>query len=76
MYYANKHTTAGYLDVDANAGSGKTLEPVENIRFNAKAEEGIYKFYVHNYTDRNRQFNPYKVELEVNGEIYVYEGDA
>lgn len=77
IYYADKwDRTGGYLDVDANGGTDRRLKPVENIRWanDHKAPNGHYKFFVHNYCDRNGQNNPYKVELEVAGKIYTCEG--
>lgn len=72
--FSNKHHANGALDVDANV-SGETLTPVENIRWPlGKAPEGRYQFYVHNFTNRATH-NPYKLELEVNGKIYTYDGD-
>lgn len=72
--FSNKHHANGVLDVDANV-NGETLTPVENIRWPlGKAPEGRYQFYVHNFTNRATH-NPYKLELEVNGKIYTYDGD-
>lgn len=74
MYYGHKNSAGGYLDVDANGGSHRTPEPVENIRWIDHAPNGHYLFYVHNYYDRNNKDNPYRVELEVGGKIYSREG--
>lgn len=67
---------SGYLDVDANGVDGKTLTPVENIRWAENAPTGRYQFYVHNYHERTnyREGTPYKVELEINGQVYTYNG--
>ena len=74
IHFGAKNHGAGSLDVDANV-NGETATPVENIRWpNGTAPEGRYQFYVHNYTNRANS-NPYKLELEVNGKIYTYEGD-
>lgn len=75
IYYGDKHDThGGFLDVDANGGQATTTKPVENIRWADHAPNGHYKFYVHNYCDRNQHHNPYRVELEVGGKIYTHEG--
>ena len=75
IYYGDKHDMhGGYLDVDANGGHATTNKPVENIRWADHAPNGHYKFFVHNYADRNGRNNPYKVELEVGGKIYTCEG--
>lgn len=75
IYYAdNRDKVGGYLDVDANGGRGTTKTPVENIRWVNNAANGHYRFWVHNYYDRNARNNPYKVELEVGGKVYSCEG--
>lgn len=77
IYYANKRdTTGGWLDVDANGGHITSYEPVENIRWASNAPTGYYRFYVHNYMERGSGVTPFKVELEVNGKIYMYHGTA
>jgi len=76
IYYASKTYGNGYLDVDANGGHVTSYEPVENIRWSNRAPVGNYKFYVHNYCERGNGSTPYKVELEINGRIYTYNGVA
>lgn len=75
IYYGvkGKNIDGGNLDVDANV-SGDTLTPVENIRWASNAPAGHYRFFVVNYTDRGYNNNPFKVELEINGTIYVFNG--
>lgn len=74
IYYGRKRVGNGWLDVDMNV-SPTTRTPVENIRFDENAPQGRYKFMVDNYTNREYQ-NPYKVELEVNGQIFTYTDNA
>lgn len=74
IYYGHKHLSRGFLDVDANGGMATTTTPVENIRWADFAPYGHYRFFVHNYCDRNHRNNPYKVELEVGGKLYSYNG--
>ena len=63
------------LDVDANGCDGRTMTPVENIRWdNRTAKNGHYTFYVHNYRDRNDLNNPYRVELQVGDKTYTCSG--
>lgn len=77
IYYGDKMDEfQGYLDIDMNAGSGQTNTPVENIRWINNAPQGVYRFYVHNYSDRNSGYNPFKVELNINGVVYKYSGVA
>lgn len=76
IYFGAKRHDGGWLDIDMNV-SPDTEEPVENIRFSkGMAQPGVYEFKVKNYTDRNRACNPFKVELEVEGIVYTYEGIA
>ncbi|MCU0757070.1 MAG: hypothetical protein MUE46_18490 [Xanthomonadales bacterium] len=53
IYYADK---GGVLDVDMNAGSGTTREPVENLAFTAP-RDGVYEVWVHQYM-RREAINP------------------
>lgn len=71
IYFGDKRGRYGWLDVDMNV-SPTTLEPVENIRWE-QAPSGSYQFYIHNYTDR-AGYNPYKVELEILGKVFTFEG--
>lgn len=72
IFFGNKRGYYGYLDVDMNV-SPNTLTPVENIRWR-HAPAGNYRFYVHNYNDRNQGHNAYKVELEICGKVFAFEG--
>lgn len=73
IYYGNKidRLTKGNLDIDANAGSGKTREPVENIIFSNKAlmTEGIYKIKVNQFSKRETSDVGYDVQIEHDGNI-------
>lgn len=57
IYYKEKSKTCqgvtGQLDVDANAGSGKTLTPQENIFWEDKAPIGHYKVDVNMFSLRS-----------------------
>lgn len=78
IYYSQKRTyrCGGYLDLDMNGVDESSETPVENMRWADNAPEGRYQFYVHNYDERvNRHMGtPFKVELEIDGEIYTYHG--
>ncbi|MEZ2656950.1 YfaP family protein [Aneurinibacillus aneurinilyticus] len=78
IYYGDKMSSCnGWLDIDMNGGSHRDYSPVENIRWsNGHASKGEYVFYVHNYCERGSGKTPFKVELEVNGQIYSYHGVA
>ena len=71
IYFGDRRFGTGWLDVDANGGSPTTRTPVENIRWSERAPVGEYLFYVHNFEERGNGFTPYKVELEIGGEIFV-----
>lgn len=77
IYYGTKRDGYdGWLDIDMNGGSHRDSLPVENIRWSTNAPYGHYRFYVHNYCERGKGSTPFKVELEVNGKIYSYNGVA
>lgn len=78
IYYAHKYSRCGGgLDVDMNV-SGETTEPVENIRWKSgEAPTGIYQIYVQNFRFHEPRYScptPFRVELEVSGEVYHYDG--
>lgn len=74
IYYKDKKHDGGWLDIDMNACGRMSLTPVENIRWEKDAPNGRYQFIVHNFADRNNGHNPYKLELEIGGEVFVYNG--
>lgn len=76
IYYSNKAVGNGYLDIDMNAGGGRSLTPVENIRWKDHAPNGRYRFFVDNFSDRNHGDNPFKAELQINDQVFVFEGNA
>lgn len=75
IYFGNKISkTGGHLDVDMNAGSGQSREPVENIIFTNKNTmlEGEYQIIVNNYAHRDPTHQGFAVEMEHNGDIYEF----
>ena len=71
--YRNKHSRAGgFLDVDMNAGSGKTREPVENITWTKSMLKGSYQVIVNNYCKREDQFPGFTVQIESGGQTYEW----
>jgi hypothetical protein len=75
IYYANKQSVSGgNLDVDMNAGSGKTRKGVENTIWptNQKMKEGKYRVYVYNYCKRESVDVGFVVEIEHAGEIFTF----
>jgi len=79
IYYKDKHPqgTTGQLDVDMNAGSGTTRNPVENIyyRDKNKLKEGIYILQVHNFNKRETVDIGFEVEIDFMGTIYHFTYD-
>jgi hypothetical protein len=54
------------LDVDMNAGSGNTREPVENVRWVGKLKDGNYAVIVNNYNRRESINVGFTIEVESN----------
>jgi hypothetical protein len=70
IYFAQKiGKSGGELDVDMNAGSGKTREAVENIVWMKKMPDGLYKVTVHNFSKRETQDPGFVIEVESAGKL-------
>lgn len=73
IFYADKnpHGTDGQLDVDMNAGGGRTREPVENIfyGFRRRMGEGIYTLGVNQYARRESTNIGFEVEIDYLGSL-------
>jgi hypothetical protein len=67
--------TSGQLDVDENAGEGKTKTPVENITWidENKMIEGTYQVHVNQFAMRERENIGCIVEIEHKGEVFTFE---
>jgi hypothetical protein len=76
-YHAKRSRDGGYLDLDMNGIDRNSETPVENMRWSNNASEGHYKFFVHNYSEKVNGYHgtPFRVELEINGRVYHYEGE-
>ncbi|PEA25847.1 hypothetical protein CN984_12050 [Bacillus cereus] len=76
-YSHKRGRCGGYLDLDMNGLDKSSSTPVENMRWST-APQGRYRFYVNNFSERVNGYKgtPFKVELEINGQIYNYEGEA
>ena len=74
--FRNKRSnrTGGQLDVDMNAGSGTTREPVENIFYSDRKKMigGTYSLYVHNFNLRESRDVGFTVQVEFDGEVYEF----
>lgn len=80
IFYATKGTTSpsgGNLDVDMNAGGGRTREPVENIFYGQRRRirEGNYTLYVHQYQQRELTDPGFEVEIDWLGEVRTFRHD-
>lgn len=77
IYYgAKKASCDGWLDVDMNV-RGETTKPVENVRWaKGQARQGTYRVFVRNYRfhEASPAPTPFKVEVEINGEVQHFEG--
>ena len=70
IYFRNKTGwTGGTLDVDMNAGFGKTREAVENIVWTRRVPDGIYRVVVNNYAHRETADPGFVVEIEYGGRL-------
>lgn len=69
--FNKKVSPHGFLDVDMNAGAGKTREAVENVIFksNTKILEGEYKVIVHNFNKRENIDLGFNIEIEAMGTV-------
>jgi hypothetical protein len=64
--------TGGTLDVDMNAGSGRTREPVENVVWATKPPDGPYHVVVNNYSQRESSNPGFVIEVESGGRLSHY----
>lgn len=68
--FRNKRgSTGGTLDVDMNAGAGRTREAVENVVWTAKMPNGAYKVVVNNFAQRETSDVGFVVEVECAGKL-------
>ncbi len=73
IYYGNKTAGGGQLDVDANAGGQRILDPVENIYFE-NPRNGHYKVYLNQFADRSDDSASYLVRIDIDGEVREFSG--
>lgn len=77
IFYARRTSpSGGMLDVDMNAGFGRTDRPVENIFWpKGRAPLGKYKVYVNHYSNNGgRDPSEYKVSILVGSDRKEYSG--
>lgn len=70
IYFGHKRGwTGGVLDVDMNAGSGKTREAVENVVWSSRVPDGAYRVVVNNYRQRETSDVGFVIEVESQGKL-------
>ncbi len=75
IFFANKISgTGGNLDVDMNAGGGRSRSAVENITFPARAKmrEGEYILFVNQYAPRESIDVGFELEMEFDGVVHSF----
>lgn len=77
FYHIPRSSTGGNLDVDMNAGGGRSRNAVENITWPHKDRmiEGRYKVWVNNYSKRETSNVGFDFEIEFEGDIYSFHYD-
>lgn len=79
IYYCNRrsYNTGGTLDVDMNAGSGKTRDAVENIVWTDRSHlaPGRYTVWVNQFNKRENIDVGFEFEIEVDGELHKFAYD-
>lgn len=71
IWFRDKHSPYGCLDVDMNAGSGTTREAVENVTWHAP-RDGQYKVEVNNWAKREASDQGFTIEVESNGALHQF----
>jgi hypothetical protein len=74
IYFGDKKCGGGFLDVDMNAGAGRTREPVENIIFKRFQDvtPGTYLLQVNQYWKRESKDVGFELELFLNGVSFFF----
>jgi len=61
IFYNDKRNV---LDVDMNAGGGRTREPVENLSWMGTIVDGVYKVFVNQFSKRETSNPGFIIEIE------------
>ena len=76
IYYGNKRSSGGTLDVDMNAGRINTVDPVENIYWTDKREFPRHvEFYVDQYRKHSNSNVGFDLQVVIGGSTTVYRYD-
>jgi hypothetical protein len=65
IYFGNK---LDILDVDMNAGGGRSREPVENLSW-TRPRDGVYRIHVNQYNQRETADVGFTLEIECEGRV-------
>jgi hypothetical protein len=72
IYFGNKRNI---LDVDMNVGSRVVRDPVENLAFNGKLIDGVYRIEVNNFNKRESIDVGFTLEVQFENQIEQYQYD-
>lgn len=72
FFGAKRGYTGGVLDVDMNAGEGRTREAVENVVWERKMPDGPYQVIVNNYRQRENSDPGFVIEIANAGKVLHY----
>ena len=76
IYYGNKRSSGGTLDVDMNNGRINKVDPVENIYWTDKREFPRHvEFYVDQYRKRSNSNVGFDLQVVIGGSTTVYRYD-
>lgn len=77
IYFGNRRSLTGSLDVDMNAGYGRSRTPVENIVYpdKQKMKNGTYILEVHQYNQRETTNVGFEVQIDVCGTVHTFHYD-
>lgn len=79
IYYGQRRSRgerADVLDVDMNAGGNtNATDPVENLCWNTRLQDGVYKIDVNQYSKRNSSNVGFELEVEFEGHTWGFSYD-
>lgn len=74
IFFREKRIGGGQLDVDMNAGEGKSRQAVENIFYHNRKlmKEGMYTLYVNQYSKRETIDVGFEAEIDYLGTVHHF----
>ena len=74
IYYGMPYGGGGVLDHDANSGTERTLDPIENVYF-AAPQSGEYVIWITDHNDRTVDYDTnYYIRITIGDQVYYYDG--